>query len=91
MIQENISVEPDQGIWIERKGQFIVNKLDQIGVSREDVGRYLHGLTDELYEELENKYRKYLLSVIHPSLSKHELESIKKFSNKLKSNSGEMK
>ena len=81
---DSVNVTSTQGIWIQRKGQFIVNMLNAIGVSREDVGRFLHGLNDEEFEELEHEYKKYLFSVIHPALNKKSLKSIKKFSDELK-------
>ncbi len=81
---DNVNIKSTQGIWVVRKGQFIVNMLNRIGVSREDIGRFLHGLNDEEFEEIEHEYRKYLLSVIHPTLTKHRSKSIKKFSDELK-------
>lgn len=50
----------------QRKGQFIINHLRfDLQIPEENIGRWLFAMTDEKFEQIEQRYRQYVIEELH--------------------------
>ena len=62
----------------QRKGQFIINFFRfTLEIHEENIGRVMFNTTDEEFEEIEAKYRAYVIKEIHKPERQAREEDIK--------------